>query len=420
MPPYAFLCLLSLAHMVGVRAMNNGLARTPPLGWMSWMYYTTDINETIVMRVADELASGGWAAAGWGGGVVCIDDGWSGARDPVTNALTADPLKFPSGIPALSKYVHDRGLKFGLYADVGQMTCGGYAGLGMDANLTSRQYIADVATFKEWQVDALKVDGCYADPAVMNITYPALSAAINASGHAMSLSCSWPCYVGGCGGGPATLSPHLYAQLRDSCNTWRDFNDIYDNIDSLYNIIGAYTNPKAIALHNAVNAPGSFSDADMIAAGAGGLSLVEEAMQLVMWAMFSSPLIMSNDLPNIPAASKALLLNPELIAISQDVALPGTFNVTGDHTYCKNLQGNRIALAGLHQTSLGPPTPIALSPAPTATSSQLSSCLLPAHAGVKAWAFRDVLKRADLEQGQGVQCMAAQPGVCLVVATPIF
>ena len=26
-----------------VTAMNNGLVLKPPLGWMSWMYYTTDI-----------------------------------------------------------------------------------------------------------------------------------------------------------------------------------------------------------------------------------------------------------------------------------------------------------------------------------------------------------------------------------------
>jgi hypothetical protein len=47
----------------------------------------------------------------------------------------------------------------------------------------------------------------------------------------------------------------------------------------------------------------------MLTAGAGGLSTVEEEMQLVMWALFNSPLIMSNDLPNIDVASKQLLLN---------------------------------------------------------------------------------------------------------------
>ena len=94
----------------------------------------------------------------------------------------------------------------------------------------------------------------------MNITYPALSDAINATGRPMWLSCSWPCYVGGCGGGPARVDPKVFKVLQEKCNTWRDFNDMYDNQDSLYNIIGAYTNPAAIALHNAVIQPGAFNE----------------------------------------------------------------------------------------------------------------------------------------------------------------
>jgi hypothetical protein len=398
-------------------AMDNGLARKPPMGWMAWMYYTDQITEQIIMSVADTLVSEGYAAAGYN--YVAIDDGWSTARDPVTNALRADPVKFPHGIAALADYVHAKGLKLGIYADVGSATCGGYSGLGMDGNLTSKQYIADVDTFAQWGVDAIKVDGCYEDPAAMNVTYPALSRAINASGHALWLSCSWPCYVGGCGGSMAKVGAAVYAQLRESCNTWRDFNDIYDNIESLYAIVGAYTQPSAIALHNQFNAPGGWSDPDMLAAGAGGLSIIEETMQMVMWAMFPAQLVMSNDLPNIPAESKALLLNAELIAVAQDVEYL-TFNVTGDHTYCRNLNNSAIALAGIHQTSLGPPTPIVLAPGPVAGASALSNCLLPQHSGVAAWAFRDVLKHADFPNGTSVSCMAAQPGVCLVVATPIF
>lgn len=235
----------------------------------------------------------------------------------------------------------------------------------------------------------------------------------------MWLSCSWPCYEGGCGGGPATLNQSLYFALQENCNTWRDFNDMYDNIDSLYNVIGAYTNPLAISLHNSVNGPGSFNDADMLAAGGGGLSLIEETMQLAMWAMFSTPLMMSNDLPNIAAESRALLLNTELIAINQDMTYPGSFNVTGDHTYCRNLAGRAIALAGLHQTSLGPPTNITLSPRTTAVASQLADCILPEHAGVAQWHFRDAIKRVDLGVGNIIDCEAAQPGVCLIVATPV-
>lgn len=414
--------MLSVALILGLLpasvCLDNGLARVPPLGWMSWMYWTTDTNETIIRSVVDTLVSEGYAAAGWQ--YVAIDDGFTTSRDPVTNALREDPVKFPSGMKALSDYVHSKGLKFGLYADVGSQTCGGYSGLDMDVNLKSKQYIADVAQFAEWGVDQLKVDGCNQDPGIMNVTYPALSDAIAASGHPLVLSCSWPCYVGGCGGSMAKVGKQVYSQLQRYCNTWRDYNDMYDNIDSLYNIINTYTAPTAIALHNAANAPGAWSDADMLGAGAGGLSLVEETMQMVMWAMFSSPLFMSNDLANIAPESKALLLNTEIIAINQDVVMPGTFNVTDDHTYCKNLNNSAVALAGIHQASLGPPTPILLSPATTPTSSRWSNCLLPVHANVKLWQFRDIVQRKDTGKGTQVSCMAGQPGVCLFTATPIW
>jgi len=51
--------------------------------------------------------------------------------------------------------MHARGLKLGLYADVGTKTCAGYPG--------SLQYIdLDAATFADWRIDMLKLDGCNA------------------------------------------------------------------------------------------------------------------------------------------------------------------------------------------------------------------------------------------------------------------
>ena len=41
----------------------------------------------------------------------------------------------------------------------------------------------------------LQVDGCYADPAMYNITYPALGQALNKTNRAMVYSCSWPAYL---------------------------------------------------------------------------------------------------------------------------------------------------------------------------------------------------------------------------------
>lgn len=58
---------------------------------------------------------------------VNLDDAWS-APSRQDGRLVADPLRFPSGIKALSDYVHAKGLKFGIYGDAGSLTCAGYPG----------------------------------------------------------------------------------------------------------------------------------------------------------------------------------------------------------------------------------------------------------------------------------------------------
>ena len=40
-------------------------------------------------------------------------------------------------------------------------------------------------------------------------------------------------------------------------------------------------------------------------------------------------------------------------------------------------------------------------------------------AGVKSWKFRDVVRGVGLDEGVAVQCLAGQPGVCFVTATPV-
>ena len=45
----------------------------------------------------------------------------------------------------------------------------------------------------------------------------------------------------------------------------------------------------------------------------GMLTTAEERTQLAIWAMASAPLFMSNDLPNVNASSKALLLHNFLL-----------------------------------------------------------------------------------------------------------
>ena len=54
--------------------------------------------------------------------------------------------------------MHARGLKLGIYSDMGTETCGGYPG--------SKFYMGqDAQTFADWGIDSLKLDGCYSTTA---------------------------------------------------------------------------------------------------------------------------------------------------------------------------------------------------------------------------------------------------------------
>lgn len=63
------------------------------------------------------------------------------------------PYEFFIHVTLLCSQIHARGLKLGIYADVGTYTCALYPGsLGY--------YDIDAKTFAEWGVDLLKFDGC--------------------------------------------------------------------------------------------------------------------------------------------------------------------------------------------------------------------------------------------------------------------
>ena len=50
---------------------------------------------------------------------------------------------------------------------------------------------------------------------------------------------------------------------------------------------------------------------------------------MAMWAIFAAPLIMSVDLRTIRPESKAILLNPRVIAVNQDkLGIAGSFEFT--------------------------------------------------------------------------------------------
>lgn len=101
-------------------AQKKNIALTPPTGWNTWNSFHCDVDEKLIRESAYFMVSSGMKDAGYE--YIVIDDCWQISRDS-TGKIVADPKHFPSGIKALSDYVHTKGLKFGLYSDVGKMTC---------------------------------------------------------------------------------------------------------------------------------------------------------------------------------------------------------------------------------------------------------------------------------------------------------
>src|SRR5204862_7621465 len=58
---------------------DNGLARTPPMGWNSWNKFASRVDDASVRGIADAMATNGMKEAGYQ--FINIDDTWEGGRD---------------------------------------------------------------------------------------------------------------------------------------------------------------------------------------------------------------------------------------------------------------------------------------------------------------------------------------------------
>ena len=63
---------------------DNGLARTPPMGWNSWNKFAGRIDDATVRGIADAMAGNGMKEAGYV--YINIDDTWEGSRDAAGNS----------------------------------------------------------------------------------------------------------------------------------------------------------------------------------------------------------------------------------------------------------------------------------------------------------------------------------------------
>lgn len=268
------------------------LAATPPMGWNSWNLFACDIDEDLVKGIADAMVESGMRDAGYE--YVNLDDCWQVDRDP-DGAIVPDPERFPGGIAALADYVHERGLKLGIYTCAGELTCEDRPGsLDHEAQ--------DMQTYADWGVDLVKVDWCYAEHLDAATQYGLFRDGILASGREILLSiCNW-----------GFQDPWVWGP--ETGQMWRTSGDIKDGLLPLmYNLMAV--EPLA-----AFAGPGRWNDPDMLEVGNGGMSHGLYQAHFGLWAMLAAPLIAGNDLRDMSDETLDLLTNPEIIAVDQDPA----------------------------------------------------------------------------------------------------
>ncbi|XP_030430757.1 alpha-galactosidase A isoform X2 [Gopherus evgoodei] len=286
-----------LVLLAGAGALENGLARTPTMGWLHWERFlcSTDcaleplscVSEQLFMQMADLMVSDGWKDVGYE--YVCIDDCWMSLTRDHQDRLQPDPERFPSGIRKLADYVHSKGLKLGIYGDVGNKTCAGFPG-------SYGYYDLDAQTFADWGVDLLKFDGCnYGTQDQLAEGYRNMSLALNKTGRSIVYSCEWPLYM-------------------------RPMQKL---------VIGNF-----------------------------GLSWDQQLTQMALWAIMAAPLLMSNDLRHISPQAKWLLQNKDVIAINQDPLGKQGYRITKDNNFEvweRPLSGGAYAVAVMNRQEIGGP-----------------------------------------------------------------
>ncbi len=328
-------------------SQNKVLCPTPPMGWNSWNVFASEIDEKLLMEIADAMVGTGMRDLGYQ--YINIDDFWHADTRAADGKPLVDEKKFPHGMKYLSDYVHSKGLKLGIYSCAGDMTCGRrFGGFGYEE--------IDAKTYAEWGVDLLKYDYCYAPwsrKAAIE-RYTKMGTALKNSGRDIVFSvCEW-----------GLRKPWLWAENAGG-SYWRTTPDIFDVWD--YNSAWRYSLMHILKKQKGLEkyaGPGHWNDPDMLTVGnygtgkatsAGGkfkgMSDTEYQSEMSLWCMLSAPLLASCDLRKMNEATKSILMNPDIIAINQDKLGEQAKLISAKGKiwlYLKNLEGGKKAVAILN------------------------------------------------------------------------
>ncbi|KAH7646711.1 hypothetical protein HUG17_2249 [Dermatophagoides farinae] len=330
------------------------------MGWLSWERFKCQINchhyddtnhnnnnklagcisENLFTQIADTLVERGYQRAGYDR--INIDDCWSKkSRELDDGHLLPDPDRFPNGIKYLADYMHERGLKLGMYQNYGHRTCMGYPGI-------LGHLEQDVQTFADWDVDMIKLDACFSPKtSQLDSGYMKFRKIVDKTKRPMIISCSWPYYQ------VFASKVHIIPKwdlISMNCNLFRVFHDITSNWKVIQKIIDFMGDNQQI--FRAITGPGSWPDPDMLMIGNVGLSVAQAESQMAIWCILPAPLFMSNDPRVMEPEFEKILLNSDAISINQDVnGEPGErfFHNTTMDLWRRSLSENQMALVILNR-----------------------------------------------------------------------
>jgi alpha-galactosidase len=328
------------------QALDNGVARVPPLGWNSWNTFGCNIDETLIRQMADAIVSSGLRDLGYQ--YVVVDDCWFNPNRDGAGNLQGNPSRFPSGMRALGDYLHARGLKFGLYEVPVDRTCAQYFGGYPGATGSQGHEAQDARQFAAWGVDYLKYDWCSPNGTINDqvTTFARMRDALAAAGRPIVYS----------------INPNSIHAKTGPLRNWGDVANMWRTTEDITNAWNTgQTNGFPMGIQNIVNVnvplasyarPGGFNDPDMLEVGRGGMTDTEMRSHFALWAVMAAPLIAGNDIRTMSAATQTILKNQNLIAINQDTLGLQANQISNDGTrrvLAKRLANGDVAVALFNQ-----------------------------------------------------------------------
>lgn len=339
---------------------KNTFALTPPMGWNSYDYYDTTVNEAQIKANADYMAAH-LKEFGWE--YIVVDIEWY-SNDAGTmrdrfqyipfgdvemddyGRLQPSPARFPSsaggkGFGPLAEYVHSLGLKFGIHIMRGIPRKAAYLNCPVPGAEEKANRIADpssvclwnpdmygvrntkdgqayydslLAMYAEWGVDYIKCDDICDSRLYRTEHFSGwdemrmLHKAIDKCGRPIVLSLS---------PGPAQID-HAWEYCKYA-NMWRITDDFWDEWSLLKAMFA-----RCELWQDHVR-EGCFPDCDMLPIGKLGkgfgqerdtaFSAEEQKTMMTLWCMFRSPLMIGAELTKLDDFSLSLLTNKEILAL---------------------------------------------------------------------------------------------------------